>query len=129
MKSFNCEMERACKSCLDLKSQKKTYSTGVNMLKKTPPNEYHQLLPRYNGGYKPQQKNIDFESAKEILMKEDDKMVVKRRFERTNNLITRKSYIKNEGITENKEIFVYGFKHIKTDQIDKYILIGCELHV
>ena len=37
-----------------------------------------------------------------------------------------KSYTKNEDIPENKEIFVYGFKHVKTEKIDKYILIGCE---
>ena len=28
--------------------------------------------------------------------------------------------------SENKEIFIYGFKHVKTDKIDNYILIGCE---
>ena len=27
---------------------------------------------------------------------------------------------------KNKEIFVYGYKFIKTDKIDNYILIGCE---
>ena len=37
-----------------------------------------------------------------------------------------KSYIKNKDISESKEIFIYGFKHIKTDEIDKFILIGCE---
>ena len=37
-----------------------------------------------------------------------------------------KFYIKNEHISENKEILIYGFKHIKTDKIDKYILFGCE---
>ena len=35
---FNCEMERACKTCLDLISQNKTYSTDINMLKRRPPN-------------------------------------------------------------------------------------------
>ena len=35
MNCFNCEMEKSCKSCLDLISQKKTYSTDINMLKKT----------------------------------------------------------------------------------------------
>ena len=34
MNCFNCEMERACKTCLDLISQKKTYSTDINTLKK-----------------------------------------------------------------------------------------------
>ena len=52
-------------------------------------------------------------------MKEDDKMVVKRRFERINDLITCKSYIKYEEIPENKEILFYGFKQIETDKIGK----------
>ena len=59
-------------------------------------------------------------------MKKDNKMVVKRRFERINIMMESKSYVKNEVISENTEIFVYGFKHIKTDKIDKYIIIGCE---
>ena len=74
----NCAMERACKSCLDLISQKETYSTNINMLKRKPPNEYHQMLPHYEGKYEPKQNNFDFESARKILMKEDDKMVEKR---------------------------------------------------
>ena len=40
-----------------------------------------------------------------------------------------KSYNKNEDISENKEIFVYGFKYVKTDKVDNYILIGCESDV
>ena len=47
------DMERACKSCLDLISPKKTYSTDIIMLKRKPPNEYHQMLPHYEGEYKP----------------------------------------------------------------------------
>ena len=53
MNCFNCEMEKSCKSCLDLISQKKTYSTDINMLKRKPPNEYHQMLPHYVGKYEP----------------------------------------------------------------------------
>ena len=49
MNCFNCEMERACKSCLDLISQKNTYSTDIHILKRSPPNEYHQMLPQYEG--------------------------------------------------------------------------------
>ena len=37
-----------------------------------------------------------------------------------------KSYVKREDIPENKEIFIYGFKHINTAKIDNYILFGCE---
>ena len=33
--------------------------------------------------------------------------------------------IKNE-INENKETIIYGFKHVKTDQVEKYTMIGCE---
>ena len=124
---FNCEMERACKTCLNLISQKKTYSTDINMLKRKPPNQYHQMLPHYEGKYDPKQNNIVFESAKDILMKEDYQMIVKRRFERIYIMMMDcKSYIKNEDISENKEIFIYSFKHVKTDKVNNYILIGSE---
>ena len=127
MNCFNCEMERSCKSCLDLISQKKTYSTDINMLKRKPPNEKYQMLPHYVGKYEPKQNNIDFESAKDILMKEDDKMVVKRRFERIYNMMLDFiSYIKYEDIPENKEIFIYSFKPVQTDKVDNYILIASE---
>ena len=53
-------------------------------------------------------------------------MVEKRRFERITYMVTCKSYIKYEDVPENKEIFIYGFKHVKTDKIDSNILIGCE---
>ena len=53
------------------------------------------------------QSTIDFESTKEILMKEDNKMVVQRRLERMfNTIMDCKSYTKNEDISENKAIFV-----------------------
>ena len=54
-------------------------------------------------------------------------MVVKRRFERLYNMMECKSYTKNEDFPENHEISVYGFKHVKRDKVEKYILIGCEL--
>ena len=126
MNCFNCEMEKACKSCLDLISQKKTYSTNINTLKRKPPNKKHQMLPYYVGKYEPKQNNIDFDSAKNILMKEDYNMIEKRRFERINDMIMYKSYFKYEDISEKKEIFIYGFKHVNTDKIDNYVLIGCE---
>ena len=44
-------------------------------------------------------------------------------------MIDCKSYTKNEDISENKEILVYGFKPVKTDKFDNYILIGCESDV
>ena len=59
-------------------------------------------------------------------MKEDDKMVAKRRFERINSLIACKSYIQYKDIPEIKEIFIYGCKHNKTDEINQYIVIGCD---
>ena len=84
------------------------------------------MLPYYIGEYQPKQNNIDFESAKEILMEEDYKMIEKRRFERIYNAIETMTYTKYEDISENKEIFIYGFKHVKTDKVNNYILIGSE---
>ena len=60
-------------------------------------------------------------------MEEDFTRVVRRRFERIYNMMECKSYIKNDEIPENKEIFVYAFKYFKTDKVDKYMVIGCEL--
>ena len=123
-KCFNCEMERACKTSLDLISQKKTCSTDINMSKRQPPNEYHQMLPLYECIYKPKQNNLDSESARDISMKKDDEIVEKRQFERINDIITCISHIKYEDFPENKEIFIYGFKPVKTDKIDNNVLIG-----
>ena len=119
-------MERACKLCLHLISQKKTYSTDNKKLKRKPPNEYHQMLPHYEGEYKPKQINIDFESAREILMKENYKMLAKRPFEGIYNMKECKSYMKNEDIPENKKIIVYGFKHNKAGETNNYISMGYE---
>ena len=127
MNCFNCEMVRACKTCLDLISQKKTYSTDINMLKRKPPNQYHQMLPHYENKYDPKQNIIDFQSAKDTLMKEDYKMIVKRRFERIYiMMLDFKSYSNNEYILENKEKFIYSFKPVQTNKVDNYILIGSE---
>ena len=100
---FQLRKKRACKSCLDLISQKKTSSTDINMLKRKPPNQYHQMLPYYERVYEPKQNNIDFESAREILGKEDDKMVVQRRFERIFNMMMDcKSYKKTKKFLKTK---------------------------
>ena len=56
-------------------------------------------------------------------------MFEKRRIERINDMITCRSYNKYENIPENREIFFYGFKHVKTDKIDIYVIIGCESDV
>ena len=96
------------------------------MLKRQPPNEKHQLLPFYKGEYQHKQNKIAFESAREILMKEDDKKVVKRHFERIFHMKECKSYLKNEDIPEDEVIFIYGVKHNETDKVDNYKLIGCE---
>ena len=97
------------------------------MLKRKHSNEYHQLLPHYEGKHEPKQNKNDFESARENKMKEDDKMVVKRHFERIFNMtMDFISYNKKEDFSENNEIFVYGSKHVKTEKFDNYILIGCE---
>ena len=121
---FNCEMEKACKTRLDLISQKKTYSADFNLLRRKPAKEKYQMLPYQDGEHKPKAKNLEFEPAKDILMKEDYKKFVKRRFERIYNMMECISYMKNEDLPENKEISVYGFTHVKTDEIDN--CIRCE---
>ena len=70
---FSSEMERDCRECLDIISQKKTYSTDINRLKRRSADKNYQMLPYYEGEYKAKQNNIDFESAREFLMKEDYK--------------------------------------------------------
>ena len=84
------------------------------------------MLPLYEGEYVPKQNSIDFQSAEEILMTVENPMIENRRFEKKNNMIACTSYIRNYDVPENKEIFIYGFKHVKTDKIDNYILIRCQ---
>ena len=48
-------------------------------------------------------------------MKDDDKMVVRRRFESINKRLESKLYMKNEDIPEIKAIFVCGYIHIKSE--------------
>ena len=82
MNCFNCEVERSCETCLDQKTQKKTYFTDFNIIKMKHPNENQQMLPFYIGEYEHKQNKFDFESVKEVLMEVDEKMVVERCFER-----------------------------------------------
>ena len=96
------------------------------MLKRKPANEYHQKLPHYESKYEPKQNNIDFESAKKVLMEADKKIAEKRRFERIYHAIETMTYTKYEVIPGNKKIFIYGLKYVKTVKIDNYILMGCE---
>ena len=88
------------------------------MLKRKPSNQYHLMLPYYLGKYEPKQNNIDFESAKDILMNEDDRMVVKRRFERIYNMMLHLNHIINTRIylKTKKYLFVLSnlFKQIKS---------------
>ena len=60
-------MERACKPCLDLITQKETYSTQLDILKRNPLNEYQQLLPWYVGNFEPKTSIINFEAAKQFF--------------------------------------------------------------
>ena len=113
MNCFSCEMQRAHKTRLDLICPKKTYSTEIKLLKRKSANENYQKLLHYEGKFEPGQNIIDFECAREILMIKDDKMVVKIRFERINDMMECKSFVKNEVIPENKEMFVYGFSKLK----------------
>ena len=119
-------MVKVFKTCLDLISRKKTYSTDINMLTRKPPFEKHQMLPYYENDYKPKQNSIDFESAKEVLTETDIKKFEKRQFERIYNAIESMTYTKYKDIPEHEEIFIYGFKHVGTAKVDKYILIRCE---
>ena len=48
-------------------------------------------------------------------MNAEKAMTPNRRFERINFMIESKSCNKNVDIFENKEIFVYGFEHFKTN--------------
>ena len=77
------------------------------------------MLPHCMGEFKLRQNINDFESAREISMKEDDKTVVRRRFERIYNEIESKSNMKHKEVLQNNEIFIYGFKRKKTDKIEK----------
>ena len=58
-------------------------------------------------------------------MEKHYEMVIKRRFERLYNMIQCKLYMKNEDIPENKDVLVYGFKHIKTNKINSFKLMEC----
>ena len=89
-------------------------------------NECFQMLPYSIGKHEPKQKNIDFEPAREISSKEVDKMVVKRRFERLYVFMEVNSYTIYEELREDKGMFNYGFKHIKTNKVDSYIRVRCE---
>ena len=82
----------------------KTYSSDINMLKRKPANKYHQMLPYYIGEQEPKQNNNDFESAREMLMTKDYKVVVKRRFEMIYNAMETMTYTKYEDIPENKVV-------------------------
>ena len=65
------------------------------------------MLPHYEGKYEPKQKNNDFDSARQILMKEDDKMIVKRRFDRIFYMMQSKWYIKKRKILRKREIYLW----------------------
>ena len=53
-------MERACQTCSDRISQKKTYSSDINKLRRKPAKEYYETLSSYEGVYEPKQNIIDF---------------------------------------------------------------------
>ena len=57
---------------------------------------------------------LNLNLQEKFWLKEDDEIILKRRLERKNIMLECKTYIENEGISENKEILVYGFKYIKT---------------
>ena len=106
-------MERAYEMCLERVSQKKRYSTDINMLKRKTANEFYQMLPYYEGKYEPRRNRIAFESAKVILLTAETPMFEKRRIERIKDMKTCKSHMKSQDVPENKELLIYGFKHFK----------------
>ena len=57
-------------------------------------------------------------------MNNDKEMIDKRRFQKINNTIACKSYMKQGDVPENKDTFVYGFEHIETDKTDNHILVA-----
>ena len=118
-------MERACKSCFDLVSQKRTYSKDIIMSKRQSSNEHHQMLAWYLGEYKPKTSTINLEAAKHVLLTPEKPMIKNRRFGGTNDIIACESYMKHQDVPENKGIFAYGFQHIKTVKTNNYILFGC----
>ena len=64
------------------------------------------MPPWFAGEYIPRQNTIGFESAREILIEKDDKMVVRRRFDRIYDMIEGNSHSQYEEVSENKEVFV-----------------------
>ena len=51
---------------------------------------------------------------------------MKRCFGRIYNAIETMTCTKYEGVSENKEKIIYGFKNVKRDKVDNYILFGCQ---
>ena len=68
------------------------------------------MLPWYVGEYCPRQNIIDFESARELLMETDKRMVENRRFETINTMLESRSCAKNEENPESVEMFFLRFK-------------------
>ena len=116
MNCFICGMERACTTCLDLISDKKLYSAEIIELKKN-----RQMLLWFEVEYIPRQNSIDFESAKEISMEVDKRIIESRRFEMVKTMSESKSCMRNEEFSQNIVMFVYGLKHIKTKNVELYI--------
>ena len=79
----------------------------------------------YVGEYKPKTSLIKFKTTKDVLVAAETPILETRRFKRRINVIAFKSHMEDEDTPANKKIFVYGFKHIKTDELDNFILIGC----
>ena len=108
MMCFNCEMQRACDTCLERRGHKKTFSTDINMFKRRPANKYHQMVPYYIGEYELKLNNFDFESAEGNLMTAEKPMLGKRCNERVKDMITCISYMKNEdNHLEKRDIYLW----------------------
>ena len=86
------------------------------MLKRRPLGDLHQMIPWYVGEYTQVQNAIDFESARELLMEADKKLVQSRRCESIRNMMICISYMEYEKTPENNEIFHQGFKNRETKE-------------
>ena len=83
-------------------------------------------VPYYIGEYEPKQGIFDFESARELLIKEDVNMAEEGRLERLYNMIEVNSYTKYQETPDNKKILIYGLRHFETKKVDNFMLRGCE---
>ena len=75
------------------------------MFERKPASEYRQMLPFYISECEPNKKHIDFESARQFLVKEDDRMVVEKHLQRIHNMMEVKLYMKTKIFLKQRDIY------------------------